>query len=323
MLGLRSCWRCGPGGCSASGSSSGRSVRWYPASRRSFLLGIWQLQPLPRPVLNFLSPGAVRLYDELLPTEPELLPGGESYQRPPLAAGNRLSLYPGATRKELIRLLAVFLLFVLVRNNVASPGSLHRLFVVLVLNGFALALFALFQFFTSPRDTMYWTYQTKGCVFGPFISRTHYPFYLNVCIGAGIGCCWCWARSAPGKSGGTGRPHGDISQTGILHDPPRLWLSCALALMIGSVALSMSRGGFLALMGGAVALLLVRRTRFTRFGWGGTALVTLAAALTLVSWLGGQRVRTAWPRSGRARQCNKAGCRCGPIAGLWSSNFRC
>ena len=100
-----------------------------------FLLGIWQLQPLPRAVLNGLSPGTVRLCDELLPAQPEALPLGETYQRPSLAAGNRLSLYPGATRKELIRLLAVFLLFVVVRNNVASPASLRRLFLALVVNG--------------------------------------------------------------------------------------------------------------------------------------------------------------------------------------------
>ena len=75
-----------------------------------FLLGIWQLQPLPRPVLNVLSPGTVRLCDELLPAKSEVLPLGETYPRPSMTAGNRLSLYPGATRKELIRLLAVFLL---------------------------------------------------------------------------------------------------------------------------------------------------------------------------------------------------------------------
>ena len=85
------------------------------------------------------------------------------------------------------------------RNNAASPESLRRLFVVLVVNGCALALFALYQFFTLPRDTVYWTYQTKGAVFGPFISRTHYPFYLNICIGAGIGLLFGLGLARPVK----------------------------------------------------------------------------------------------------------------------------
>ena len=59
--------------------------------------------------------------------------------------------------------------------------------------------------------------------------------------------------------------------------------------MIGSVTLSMSRGGFLALLSGAGMLVLVRRARFA---WAGTALLTLAAAVALVSWMGGQRVES-------------------------------
>lgn len=245
-----------------------------------FVLGVGQLQPLPRPALNFLSPPTVRLFDELLPTEPEK-PLGESYQRPALAAGTRLSLYPGATRRELVRLLAVFLLFAVVRNNICSPEQLRRLFLTLVVNGCALAFFALIQFFTSPRDTVYWTYQTKGSVFGPFISRTHYPFYLNVCIGAGLGLLVV----PESRRQGSNSPIREL-----LDDPPRLWLGFALALMIGSVALSMSRGGILALLSGFAVLVLLLRVRFARLVQVGTALLAVAAAVALVSWLGGQRV---------------------------------
>jgi O-antigen ligase/Flp pilus assembly protein TadD len=250
-----------------------------------FLLGFWQLQPLPRPVLQFLSPHAVQLYDELLPSQPEELPFGEAYERPPLAAGNSLSLYPGATRRELIRLLAVFLLFAVVRNNIASAASLRRLDIALVVNGSLLAFFAIIQFFTSPRDTIYWTVKTPGAVFGPFVCRTHFPFYLNVCIGAGIGLLLSRSSREEGEEGRAGL-------SGLLHDPPKLWLCCGLALMVGSVLLSLSRGGFLALLGALTVLLLLRPIRSLRFAWSGAVVVSVALALALVAWLGYDRVET-------------------------------
>lgn len=239
-----------------------------------FLLGMWQLLALPRPVLQFLSPHTVELYDALLPATPEVLPLGETWQRPPLAAGASLSVYPGATRRELVRLLAVFLLFAIVRNNLASPDILRRLNFALVGNGALLAFFAIVQFFSSPRDTVYWTFQTQGSVFGPFVCRTHFAFYVNVCIGAGIGLWLSLPRE----------------RVGVLHDPARLWLGGALALMVGSVLLSLGRGGFLALLGGGAVVLLAGYRHALRLSRLAPVLVVGLLALALVGWLGFERV---------------------------------
>src|SRR5205807_1640828 len=104
-----------------------------------------------------------------------------------LAAGTTLSLYPGVTRLELVRLLAVFLLFAVVRNNVASVASLRRLSVAALVNGALLTLFGIAQFFTSHPHTLYWSYPVPHAVFGPFICRNHFAFYTNLCFGLGIG----------------------------------------------------------------------------------------------------------------------------------------
>src|SRR5262249_35218026 len=119
------------------------------------LLAVWQLTPLPRNVLATLSPATERLYDQLLPADAEVLPSGEDTAPPPFPPGSTLSLCPGATQRELVKLLAVFLLFAVVRNNLASPGVLVRLSLVAVGNGALLSLFALVQFFTSPHNTVY------------------------------------------------------------------------------------------------------------------------------------------------------------------------
>ena len=40
---------------------------------------------------------------------------------------------------------------------------------------------------SSPKDTVFWTFQTDGAVFGPFICRNHFAFYLNLCLGLTTG----------------------------------------------------------------------------------------------------------------------------------------
>src|SRR5262249_812306 len=116
------------------------------------LCGTWQLAPLPDRVLGGLSPGTGPLSQHLLPSPAEILPFDETREPPVLSAGSSISVYPGRTLQEVRRLLAVFLLFVIVRNNIASASSLRRLAVAALVNGALLSLFGLIQFFTSTPD---------------------------------------------------------------------------------------------------------------------------------------------------------------------------
>src|SRR5262249_22196912 len=112
---------------------------------------------------------------------------GDAGGTPGAASGSTLSLYPGATREEIIRLVAVFSLFAVVRGAGDAGASLRRLSVAAVANGALLALFALVQFVTSRHDLLYWSYPTRGLGFGPFICRNHFAFYMNLCVGLGLG----------------------------------------------------------------------------------------------------------------------------------------
>jgi O-antigen ligase len=262
-----------------------------------FLLGVWQVTPLPGGLLATLSPGTARAYRELLPERPEALPGGEERAavRPP--PGSTLSLEPGGTRPELMRLLAVFLLFAVVRNNLASPQALWRLSVVALVNGTLLALLALFQFFTSPTNTVYWTYPCEGSAFGPFLCKNHFPFYVNLCVGLSVGLLLCRGRlraadpdgaAPPSPLAEPGRTH---SPRSLLHEPQLLWISIGLALMLSSVAVSLSRGGLIALLGGALVCLTLKLFVSRQFSRSGSALVAVTAALALVVWFGLDRVK--------------------------------
>src|SRR5262249_20401805 len=152
----------------------------------------------------------------------EVLPLGPPRQAAVLPAGSSLSLCPAATRTATVRLLAVFLLFMVVRCNAASPAALRRLAVAAAVNRLLLALFGPLQFFSAAPQRVYWIYPASNEVFGPFICRNHFPFYVNLCIGLAVGLLL--ARRQRGDTGWQGRP------LELLHDPPALWLVVALAL---------------------------------------------------------------------------------------------
>jgi len=258
-----------------------------------FLLGVWQRTPLPRPMLAWLSPGTVRCYDQLLPKQPETLsalstdempvpPSNAQSSHAELRPGSTLSLYPGVTQREAARLLAVFLVFVLVYNNLTSKGALIRLSIVALINGVFLSLFALIQFFSAPPKTVYWHYAALGGVFGPFINKNHFPYYVNVCIGLGIGLLVSqdWRRRSSSAS------KQDNSLVQMLRNPHALWICTGLGLMITAVAFSRSRGGLLALVGAAVLCGILGRLRLGRSFRFNFILLVAGIVVALSAWFG-------------------------------------
>lgn len=241
-----------------------------------FLIGVGQLVAWPEGAIAWLSPGTDRLCHQLLPERREDLAADAT-----LSTGNRISLYPGATRSEAFRLLAVFLLYVVVRNNLTAPEALRRLSIVAVANGAALSLFAILHFFSAPAQMLYWTYSTGGTPFGPFICRNHFSFYVNMCIGLGIGLLLA-QRPADSNEEASSRS----IWARLLNDPASLWIALALALMVTAVALSLSRGGFLALVLAGLVLAIVQRLSSPAKPMRAGALVTGFLILGLVGWLG-------------------------------------
>ena len=157
-----------------------------------------------------------------------------------------------------------------------------------------LSLLGLAQFFSSPANTVYWTYPSRGQVFGPFINHNHFAEYVNLCIGLGIGLL-----VGRGLRNSWDRPrHRVASLVPLLHDPPALWICAALALMVSSVAFSRSRGGMAALVGAAVVCAVLGRLRFGRSFRLGSALLVGALAFGLLSWFGldllKERFATIW-----------------------------
>ncbi len=176
------------------------------------------------------------------------------------------------------------------RNNLATAAAFRRLAVAATVNGTALSLFALLQFFGAPHQTLYWTVPAGVEVFGPFICRNHFPFYVNVCLGLGAGLLL--SLGAPATGGAARGGWWARSLSAALNDPRRLWVGAALVLMLAAVAFSLSRGGFVALVGGAALFLVLRFQRSPRFSQLAGAVLLGGAALALLAWFGADRVKT-------------------------------
>lgn len=285
-----------------------------------FILGVWQLVPLPRSIFEHIAPSTSATYQRLMPKVLESisedpLPGKSAESNFPI------SFYPGATRHWLVNMLALIALFVTVRNHADRSEALTKLSIAIVINGSLLAVYGVMQFFSSSdRGLIYWTYSSSGAAFGPFVNRNHFAFHTNLAIGFAIGLLL--SRATRHQVGN------QPLLRGLLRDPTALWIAGGLALMISSTIFCLSRGGFLAL---TTALAIVGPLAISggRSLWRAAALgLSLAIALAMLTWFGLDRVEarlaTLW--SGEAMLDGRGYLmrHCWPLVrafGLWGTGY--
>jgi O-antigen ligase len=92
-----------------------------------------------------------------------------------------LSMDVEATRAALPVLFFLIVAFILTVNFWNSPERLKQVAIFLTFYGFALALFALMQYFTW-NGKFYWFRATKAMAFGPFANRNHFAGYMEMLI---------------------------------------------------------------------------------------------------------------------------------------------
>ncbi len=218
------------------------------------LVAYCAFQQVSLPNLARLAPNTAQLYAEFLPSTPEVLPFGMPRKVPYVTPGTTISVDPGSTRVECTRLLAVFCLFVVVQSNFSPGSSLRRLSIMALVNGAALSLFGLVQYYSSPPDLLYWTWKSLGHDFFITTGRNHAPFYVNICIGLGVGVFLARAYSMTDEDASTGPLHA------LLRDGVRLATMFAVLLMVVAVFVCQSRGAFIALASGTVLFLIVHLT---------------------------------------------------------------
>lgn len=177
-----------------------------------FLLGLFQLLPLA---------GAPA------PGDP-----AAALASPPVRS---LSFDPYATRLVLVQLGALFVYFAAALAFIDSQRRLRLVVRIVIVFGFALALFGLIQFFVSP-ERIFGVRETQQAVgFGPFINRHHFANYMVMAAGLPLGLLFAGA---------------------IERDRRLLYLFSAVLMGIALV-MTNSRGGILALVAEVFFLVVV------------------------------------------------------------------
>lgn len=190
---------------------------------------IIQLIPLNKGVIGLLSTNTYHLYEEILSGI-----GGWS--------SASISVNSNASYVDLLKVIAYAMIFFIIINNIRSENRIKKIFNVIILIGFIIAVFAIIQKL-SYNGKIFWLRKLTrgGSPFGPFVNRDHYAGYMGMIVP--IALCKLFT---------------------IKQIEKRMLLGFCSVIMISSLILSLSRGGVLFFMAGviflSVMLFLVRKS---------------------------------------------------------------
>ncbi len=279
---------------------STREFCWTPDFFLFCLVGLLlvaciQMVSWPEAVLEYVSPRTGGIYDRFLSVRDN--PGINNFAQWGSVPGTTISLSPGATRWTLLRILAVVLFYASIANTFATKRSFRRLAILCTFQGAGLAMFAILQFLSARPSFVYWSWETAGRCYGPFVCRNHFPFYVNICVGLAIGLFFSriWKSTRHPESTSSYPTQGIVD---LLRTPECLWILAGVILMVGSNFLSLSRGGMVAfLIAISLGIFLQWRVLGKSFS-GGLWFLGVFLVFGFLSWVGLQqiehRIDTLW-----------------------------
>ncbi|MGC2370847.1 MAG: O-antigen ligase family protein [Candidatus Sulfotelmatobacter sp.] len=190
----------------------------------------------------------------------------------------RMTAYPHDTAALALQYCAYALLCFLAGQTLLRGAQARNLALIFSVYGAAVAGFALLQGISS-NGKLYWLRQPRsgGWIYGPYVNHNHYAGLMEMLVPIPL----------------------IVSLTRLAPPKVRAVAAAAAAVMVGTIFLSGSRGGMLAIVGELVILasLLVKQKRGLRTAIG--IGVFLAIVVGLLVWLGGselsQRIATAGP----------------------------
>ena len=198
----------------------------------------------------------------------------------------RSSAYLHDTITEAFLYAAYGLLCFVSTQSLLRASQARKMALILSFYGFALAAFSLLQGI-APNGKLYWMRQPRlgGWIYGPYVNHNHYAGLMEMLIPIPL----------------------VISLSHLAHEKERLAAGIAAAIMTGTVFLSGSRGGMLAVLSEflLLAVLVTRQKRGVRTAVGvGVFAVVL---LSLLTWLGGKELTTRMFSIGRETRTEISG----------------
>jgi O-antigen ligase len=190
----------------------------------------------------------------------------------------RMTAYPHDTVSLALQYFAYAMLCFLAGQTLLRGAQARTLALIFSVYGAALAGFALLQGISS-NGKLYWMRQPRsgGWIYGPYVNHNHYAGLMEMLVPIPL----------------------IVSLTRLAPPKVRAVAAATAAVMVGTIFLSGSRGGMLAIFAELVILstLLVKQKRGLRTAVG--IGVFLAIVVGLLVWIGGaelsKRIATAGP----------------------------
>ena len=226
-----------------------------------------QMVPLPRALVDFVSPGAHDAWQQLSLSVPSMVP---------------LSIDAPRTRRALLATIAAFLVF-LVGRQTFSSGGVRVAIRGVAYTGMLLAAIALAQAATA-RGLIYWRWkpvEAGADPFGPFVNRNHFTTWAILAIPMTLG--YLAAHSAAHAHRSTAHM---LWRRRILMmiDARAIGLTAAACLMLVALILTQSRSGLLGIAAASATALVLRargRPSGGRTAWWIAAGILVVAGLTI------------------------------------------
>jgi len=181
----------------------------------------------------------------------------------------RASAYPHDTFSQALLYVAYALLCFLSAQTLLRGSQARKLALIFIVYGTAVAAFALLQGI-SPNGKLYWIRQPRmgGNIYGPYVNHNHYAGLMELLLPIPL----------------------VLSLTQLAHERERTAAGVAAALMAGTLFLSGSRGGMLAILVelALLSVLLVRQKKGVHLAAGAAGFV--AVLLVLLVWVGGREL---------------------------------
>src|SRR5208282_4169231 len=183
------------------------------------------------------------------------------------------SAYPHDTVAQALQYFSYAMLSFLAGQALLRGSQARTLALIFCVYGAAIASFSLIQGISS-NGKLYWIRQPRmgGWIYGPYVNHNHYAGLMEMLVP--IPLVLSLTRLASGKT--------------------RAAAAAAAAVMVGTIFLSGSRGGMLAIVAELLilAVLLIKQKRGLRTAIG--IGVFLAVVVGLLAWVGGDEIVKRW-----------------------------
>lgn len=197
---------------------------------------------------------------------------------PPMAAFGLLvllqivfktSAYPHNTIAKAMLYCVYGMLCFLANQSLIRSSQARKVGMILALYGSVLAAFALVQGI-APNGKIYWVRlpRSGGWIYGPYVNHNHYAGIMEMLVPIPL----------------------VISLSRLTHEKERTAAGVAAAIMVGTIFLSGSRGGMLAIFAelAVLAAVLFRQKKNIRIAIAGITFVVVL--VSVLAWLGGKEL---------------------------------